>query len=195
MSRRTLYLGLEVPEGIEGEIVHYPVIRIEPLDLAPCLAKWEKATHLIFTSKTAVRLLSEHVSFKNKQCLAVGKKSAAELPEAIVSPRETAEGMVELLETMDLEKALVLWPHSALSRPVIAPYLEKRGIEFYEFPIYTTVNQKPGPLPDLTKFDLVYFTSPSTVDGFERLFDEIPAGIELRAIGPVTARRLRGDPV
>ena len=62
---------------------------------------------------------------------------------------ESSEGVVAMLQQMSLEK--VLWPHSALSRRIIADYL---GPKCHEWVLYDTVNV----------FDEVIVTSPSTVD-------------------------------
>jgi uroporphyrinogen-III synthase len=192
---RTLYLGLELPSNAP-QLVHYPVIAIQPLT-PKNLETLLKCTHTIFTSKTAARLLSTLCpeSLANP-VIAVGKATAkaAEVcgyTVPWVAQEETAEGVVALLDTIDLSQAHLFWPHSAKARPVIAHYLHNRSIPLTESVLYDITLIRPEPVPSLHDFHEVIFTSPSTVDGFLRIFPSVPPHLKLTCIGPITQSYLK----
>lgn len=181
-----LYLGLD-PGRYPHEVFHYPVIRTvvrENLDVS----KAARATHFLFTSRSAVNYWVYPI---RGEVLAVGEGTAAALREkglkARVAPKETQEGMVELLETLDLSGGYVFWPRSLLARPVIEEYLIKRNVPFTFLDLYETKHQRPEPVPNLADFDEIVFTSPSTVAAFLEIFGSLPTNKKLTPIGPVTA--------
>lgn len=192
--KKRLYLGLECALDL-SDWLHFPVIKIVPREIHTAL-KLESYTHLIFTSKTAVKILNEKTRIP-KECtiISVGSKTSAALESLNIichytAKEETAEGIVDLLETMDLKKAHVFWPHSALSRSLLTDYFEKKDILCTDCVLYDTVLHNPGPLPNLQNIEEILFTSPSTVDNFLILCPKIPPHIKLTAIGPVTRQHL-----
>jgi uroporphyrinogen-III synthase len=184
-----LYLGLDAPR--EDGVVHYPVIRIKPLEISQ--EKWDRFplfTHILFTSKTTVKLLAGR-QLSGKTLLAIGQKTARLLPGALVAKNETQEGMVELLSSLNLQKSFILYPRSNLARDVLKKYLEEQEICHEVWDLYTTVFQKPLPEPDFSLIDEIVFTSPSTVRAFIAAFGQIPQGKKLSCIGPVTSAELK----
>lgn len=103
----------------------------------------------------------------------------------LIANPSTQEGVIELLETLDLLNAYILFPHSRRAREALLNYL--KSFRHYSFALYDTIFQQPGPIPDLTMIDEIVFTSPSTVEGFLRIFGEFPKGKKMTAIGPITA--------
>jgi uroporphyrinogen-III synthase len=206
-----LYLGLNPPPSLlqSYQVVHYPVIKILPApmtnpDVQNALLKLSQFTHLIFTSKTAVDLFFRYVQgfygdsriLQDKRILAIGQSTASALkreglPPHAVAEEETSEGVVALLGKDNLDRAKILWPHSALSRPVIADYLRERNIPFTECNLYTTHSYCAEPLPDLNAVQEIIFTSPSTVDGFCAIFGALPKDKTLTCIGPITEAYLK----
>ncbi|NGX57747.1 MAG: hypothetical protein K940chlam3_00641 [Chlamydiae bacterium] len=195
---RRFYTGLRPPEG--QDIFHCPLIRIEPRPLLdPLFEKLAYATHLIFTSQTTVDIFVQYLPnrllIEGKTWLAVGEKTQSSLHKqrienVLVPEVETSEGLIELIESLNLKKPYFLWPHSALSRRVIPNYLEQNQHPFFEYVLYDTVTVKPDPLPDLEDFDEIIFTSPSTVQGFIEAYGELPMDKILTPIGPVTKENL-----
>lgn len=193
---RTLYLGIDPP--VDREVVHYPVIHIVPTindQVRDVVARLPTYSHLLFTSKTAVRIFLTITSPTHLRILCIGRKTGAELnargfQPARIADDETSEGVVSLLEDEDLENGHLLWPHSALSRPVIGDYLQNRGVPFTECHLYTTQSQRPEPIPNLNDFDEIVFTSPSSVDGFLAIYGSLPRDKVLTAIGPITKSKL-----
>lgn len=205
-----LYLGLNPPNSLKQSynVIHYPVIKIEPYplsnhDILNTFLKLPQYTHIIFTSQSAVDIFIRNKQalygacdiLINKRILAIGQNTAGKLKsEGIkvhkIAEDETSEGIVELLKDEDLSNANILWPHSALSRHVITDYLDSQSITYAECQLYTTIPQKLIPVPDLTTINEIIFTSPSTVDNFLKIYGEIPDNIPIMTIGPVTQARL-----
>lgn len=198
---RVLYCGLEAPESTpQRQIVHCPLIRVEPRktkETAQLCQNLDAVTHLIFTSKSAVRLFfdwnppitAQHTIFS------LGPSTSAELARhgsfaSYTADDATAEGVVELLSQHDLSQAHVLWPHSALSRSVIPDYLHSRSIPFIACVLYDTFPVLCDPIPALNTFDEIVFTSSSTVSAFFAQFTTIPPTVQARCIGPITKNAL-----
>ena len=176
-----LYLGLDPAHFPKA--IHYPVIRTELIlsdALKESLLFYPQFTHAIFTSKIAVRHWSEANAFHlNMATFAIGKGTAGELQKKGVenvcaSQIETQEGMIELLEMFDLQRAYIFYPHSKRARPVLKNYLQSKGLQFFSLDLYDTILQRLEPVPSLDQVDEIIFTSPSTVDGFLQIYHEIP---------------------
>ena len=181
---RTLYLGLDPPSDLQT--IHYPVIRTVPISgiEGRVRAAWQKSTHLIFTSKRAVLHLPPNLSWEGKQVFAIGKGTASLLPRAVVAPYACQEGMVELLKQQDLRGSKLLWLRSKRSRSL----LEQIPMEIID--LYDTVPHQPGFPPSLEEVDELFFTSPSCIDGFFRIYGMIPPQKRIRFQGKITKNAL-----
>ncbi len=191
--RATLYLGLD-PKNFSSpnRIVHYPIIRVLPFPL--CKMQFEPFTHWIFTSQTAVRMLSSHLK-KCPQLIAIGKATAACLKDCgfipqLVANQETQEGIIALLEKEKLQDPHFLWPRSKKARPVLASWMALQKLKLTEWPIYDIEVNRIEPLPNLDEFEEIVFSSPSIVDAFFDVFEDFPTDVRLTAIGPVTREHL-----
>jgi uroporphyrinogen-III synthase len=190
------------------KIVHIPFIRVvfrsiyDP-EIQKALLFFNSVTHLIFTSKQAVEAFFSYAFLSDisieqirSKCIgAVGLKTAAHIESWGVIPtftaqNETAEGVIEELQRLNLNRAYILWPRSFLSRPVITDWLFKERIHYHAPAFYDTLFQMPSPLPDLKQFDEIMFTSPSTVDAFLAAYHELPKNKVFHTIGVVTANYL-----
>lgn len=205
-----LYLGLDVPPdlALKGKIIHYPIIRILPipkenLEIQSAFTAFDQYTHLIFTSKTAVSIFFDYAPYfginidniRQKSLVAVGQKTAGKIYQycsktPIIAAQETAEGIIDIFEGQDLKTAYFFWPRSALSRPIISDWLQSKNIKYCACIFYQTVNHSPLPLPDITQFDEIIFTSPSTIDAFISTFGTLPKNKILTCIGPITQAHL-----
>ena len=189
---KTLYLGLDPENFCRPHLTHYPVIRtvrLESPELKEALALWSSFTHVIFTSKTAVRFWREPLIGKTAIC--IGNATAKELPHpSLVAPESTQEGVIRLLETLRLGSAFIFLPRSRLSRPALTEYLRLKSIRFFPLDLYDTIFQKIEPIPDLNNFDEIVFTSPSTVRAFLQIYGKLPPNKKLTPIGPVTGQAL-----
>jgi hydroxymethylbilane synthase len=196
--KTVLHTGLEPYASINENCahLHIPFIHVVPrpkleLDVS-------KYSHFIFTSKSAVKLFFSHYQepyLLKKTFLAVGTSTAASLRKQgveniLTAVQEHAEGVVELLKTLNLSNAFMLWPHAAGSRDVISDYLKSSHIQHDEVILYDTVSRKPDPAPHLALIDEITFTSPSTVDSFVEFYGTLPQNKILKAIGPITEKHI-----
>lgn len=201
--KKQLYLGLEAPRGdLEYRIEHFPLIRILPspvssTEVAHFFSTIALATHILFTSKSAVSLFFKQLGSRKIEAIfmAVGRVTAEAIAQhgyAVkhIAALEQAEGVVELLKTLDLREAHIFWPHSALSRSVIRDYFEGEGIRYTECSLYTTIAEKVAVLPDLADYASIFFSSPSTVDAFLSNFGEIPVDKKCLCQGAITKNYL-----
>lgn len=205
-----LYLGTD-PAQFEGQghVIHYPVIKIIPRSIddpkvRQAYGDLAAYTHLIFTSKNAVRVFCQHLAAMQKSAdelcakivIAIGKVTAAHLSAEGLAPdliaqEETQEGVVHMLRSIDLKEAYVFLPRSSLSRPVLANFFRENKIRCQACDLYDTVTQKLLPKPDLDQIDEIIFTSPSTVKAFLEIFGALPSDKKLSAIGPITEEALK----
>ncbi len=186
-----LYLGLD-PKHFERPVFHYPVIRTEKIGIFSDEVKraFQDSTHVIFTSQQAVFYWWQTHPCKDKVIIAVGQKTGSLLKEKgcdpLIAKVETQEGIVSLLECLDLKDPYFFLPRSKLARPHLTDYLAKRNWRYFVFDLYDTVFQKLEPVPSLDLFEEIVFTSPTTVYGFLKIFGTLPKDKVLTAIGPVT---------
>lgn len=185
-----LHLGLN-PAACpsKGRIYHYPVIRIQPLSagIEEMQRIWNFCTHVVLTSKETAALLP---SLEGKTVIAIGEKTAKAIEgkEPLVAPYAEQEGVIELLESLDLSKATVCYPRSSLARPLLADYLRIKKIRSHVIDLYETIFQQPGAPPSLDEIDEIVFTSPSSAEGFRRIYGErLPQGKKITLQGRITA--------
>ena len=187
---RILYLGLD-PSRYKhsGELVHCPIIQVTPNPIDEEISRvWPLITHVLFTSPSAVKHWP--LSLEGKTIISIGHATASMLlVPSIIAPFATQEGVIALLETLDLTNVYLLWPRSSKARPLLLEYLAERKTHIFD--LYETSLRRPEVWPDLTSFDEIVFTSPSTVQAFVRLFGSIPADKKITPIGPVTAKLLQ----
>lgn len=180
---KILYLGLD-PFRYPRPVLHYPILRIEPI---PIRAVDRSITHLLFTSRQAVLRWREAGQSLDYTLIAIGPATAELLPCAQIAPEATQEGVIRLLDSLDLHNSKILWPRSSLSRSLLL----EQGFPIEPLDLYTTRFEAPLPYPDWDKIEEIVFTSPSCVEGFCALFGSLPKGKKLTAIGPITRARLK----
>lgn len=182
-----LNLGLTPRPGT----VHFPVIRTERRrgpDVEAALQRWPEATHLLLTSPRAAQYWAEVCPQPwYVEVWAIGRASYVEADR--IAPVATQEGMMALFEGW--RGGLVLLPQSARARPHLRRFLQERQIAHVVCALYDTVLQCPGEPPNLAEVSEIVFTSPSTVEGFLAIYGELPRGIKLTAIGPITGMKLK----
>lgn len=207
--KKVLHIGIDPPEPKEGQqILHCPLIEVVARpstqdDITDAFQEMPAYTHLIFTSKNSVRITLEKLLdfgwnrsiLKDKQCIAVGKSTADLLEthgchDILIPSLETAEGIAELMDILPLDNCDLLWPHSALSRPVLSTYFKSRSLKYKECILYDTISRKPTVLPNMNDIDEIVFTSSSSVDAYISIFEALPKDKILTSIGPITQAKL-----
>lgn len=191
-KKKTIYFGLDPTRYKSGgEIVHFPLIETQPFPFR-LVKNFLSRPHgrVLFTSRTAVSYYFQYADVRDKTYLCVGKATAERLGDfgleaAHIADEPCAEGVIELLEQLDYED--ILYPHSAKARPLLPEYLKGKGGT--AFALYDTYPLSTV-LPDLSEFDQLVFTSPSTVEAFCALCKALPPREKCHAIGPVTQNAL-----
>lgn len=208
-KKQVLYLGLEAPEANQKQdVIHYPVIKVVPRSVSDepiqkAFQQIDNVTHLIFTSKNAVRIFFQYAyesgiatKLQQKSYFAVGQATARALfleglSDVIIAQNETAEGLVDTMHVLESQQdPYLLWPHAAGARTVIADACRKKGWKCLECVLYDTVTHQSAPKPSLDTIDEIVFTSPSTVDAFLHIYGELPLDKQLTCIGPITQSHL-----
>lgn len=185
----TLYFGLD-PSRFPRKVTHFPLIEIAPRpesELKPFFDKLPDYEKVIFTSRSSIPIYMKYACVK-RPCIVVGRATmklarSYGLPILHVAKLEQAEGILEILKK---ERGTFFFPHSSKARPLLIEYLKTK--KALTFPLYDTVMRKDK--IDLSNFEELVFTSPSTVEAFFRLYGEIPPGKKVIAIGPITAEFL-----
>lgn len=210
MQPRILYLGLDPKNYItekasfHNEIVHWPIIEVAPRPLSDpivyaSISRFKEYSHLILTSKTTVTILHDYLikigidksEWSKKINLVVGSATAAYLnawgiTSVVVAKEERAEGILQLMNGMDLNGAHFFYPHSTLSRPLIEEHLKCFSLRYTACLLYDTFCTNKEVCPDPNQFDEIVFTSPSTVRAFLQIYGKFPLQVNLTAIGPIT---------
>jgi uroporphyrinogen-III synthase len=205
-----LYLGTDPSYFFaNGHVLHYPIIHIsaksaEDQNIKKAFDALREYTHLIFTSKNAVRVFFEIFDqrkedfeiLKEKKIISIGKVTSdfllkKKLMPCLQAEEETQEGIIEKLSREDLSQAHIFFPRSSLSRPVLLDFLQNLSIRHEACDLYDTIPQFFEPYPDLKEIDEIVFTSPSTVEAFFSLYGYIPKDKKLSVIGPVTEEALK----
>lgn len=187
--KRILYFGLD-PSRYPEKVFHYPLIRTNPLpydQVEPFFTLTH--THVLFTSRQAVTYFFNYTPMRDKIYLCIGEATAQRVEDfgvraSYIAEEAHGEGVIEMLKAIDYE--CILYPHSAKARPLLPNYLKERGISFI---LYET-HSHAKTLPDLTLFDRIVFTSPSTVEVFAYLSKSLPPREKCQAIGPITQNAL-----
>lgn len=208
--KEILYLGTSLSHFSEpDQCLHYPVIRIIPKTKEDervrfCLNQLTLFSHCILTSKNSVEILwnlclklfLDPSALLADKCICIGPSTASALREKGISPLwqaldATQEGILSFFSGKESSNFYVFYPRSSLARPVLRSYLEQNFIRHEILDLYDTQYQKIEPIPDLKKIREIVFTSPSTVEGFFRIFHEIPSEIKLSFQGPITQKKFQ----
>jgi uroporphyrinogen III methyltransferase/synthase len=161
------------------EVVHEPLIRIEPFDGPPIRAAYYD--WLVLTSRNAIECLFRRLDGPLPRVAVIGPGTAQALrahgvEPALVARRSTQEGLVEELPH---PVGRVLFVGAEGARDVLAREL---GADF--LPLYRTVELRPDDFPQV---DVVVLASASAA----RALAAIRRDLACVAAGPVTAKEAR----
>ncbi len=189
-------------------VIQFTALPLEPLDEA--LARFKQYDWIVFTSVNAVDFFFRRVdelglALKMPQVATVGSATAVSLQSRHIpinfTPDEfTGEALAAGLGNLTGQR--VLLPRAKIGRPQIIDRLRRQGAMVDDVALYDTVTAVPTPhaLAQLQQgFDLITFTSPSSVrnflkiisetkpEGFQKNFRSLLEQATIACIGPVTA--------
>ncbi|WP_348663761.1 uroporphyrinogen-III synthase [Chlamydia vaughanii] len=186
----TAYLGLNQRTAKKYHAHFLPILKIVPRktnshQLRRAYRYFKQSTHVILTSPSSTSLFVSRMIKKtskqallHKHYLCVGRITAQRLRTFLPDARyslatiETGEGVLPLITLLPPD-ARILYPHSALSRPLIKNFLSQENRLFFAYPHYT-VEQLPLHPGIFAPYHRVIFTSPSTVRAYASLFPTLP---------------------
>ncbi|MBL9130837.1 MAG: uroporphyrinogen-III C-methyltransferase [Verrucomicrobiaceae bacterium] len=207
LSRQLAELG--------ADVIELPTIRIEEpedmLGFGELVQDCHQYDWIIFTSPNGVdaffkmfdKLYNDARSIGGARIACIGPGTAEKVRarhlavDLMPEKNFVAEGLVKALkEHQNLENVTILWVKAAETREVIANELSGAGAIVDEAIAYRTVAEKDDNLEALARLknegaDLITFTSSSTVDHFLDLKVDLPPGIKIASIGPVTSATLK----
>ena len=189
--------------ALGASVVETPAIKIVPLDgPAPDVGRYDL---VCLTSPNGVRLLFQRLAAAGRDAralagarvAAIGPGTARALAEHgitadVVPERFVAEGLIEALQDVPVERVLIA--RAAEARDVLPDALRERGAEVDVVALYETVAEDldEEELAAVAAADYVTFTSSSTVRFFlDAAGSELKDSALLVSIGPVTSETLR----
>ncbi len=209
-KQKFLYTGTNPQKySALGEIIHFPMIQIEPVPLVVANIERIKNTlhqyqFIVFTSRFGVKCFFEFLqarkySLENLQAkdfFVIGQATATALREfgfepAVVAEVESSEGLLEAIqEKHDVKNKAILFPRSNLPNPFLEDELKKLGAQVDVLAIYENTKPEFRALPQ-NGIRNVIFTSPSTVNNFLKDYGKIPAKWRILSRGPLTTKTLQ----
>jgi len=208
--KAVLYLGID-PKHFKTDkpLIHCPLLEIvarpiDSMEIKQVFGSILDYTHIIFTSKSAVKIFFKYFrdfgyqldQLNNKYLIAMGQVTAYFMKEegavpTYIAAEESLEGVMRVLSTLDLNQANVLFPKSSSAMPSLAHFLVEHEIHHQICTLYDVYNRKQFSLPDLNDIDEIIFPNSKTIDIFFSLFDTLPEGIKLQALGAATRETLK----
>ncbi len=209
-GKSALYLGID-PTHFKSEkrVLHMPLIKIvrrevDSRELKRIFEHIPDYTHIIFTSKSSVRIFLAYFKahghqleeLLHKHIIAIGHVTAyylkgEGLEPSYIAADETEEGVVRVLASLDLKNAYILLPKSSVPRTHLTHFLVEHEVRHQICVLYDACEEIPKEPIDLEEVDEVVFTNPLTVDAFFSIYPEIPLSIKLHPLGNVTREALR----
>jgi len=145
-----------------------PLIKIVKNDIQQ--PKAQDFDWVVFTSRYGVRYYENDL--KGVKVASVGPVTTAELLKRGITPdyesaTQSAEGLLEFFSQQP--KSRILLPRSNKGLKALSEGLQSQGHEVTDLPVYRNIPNPDAKLPDLSEYDKVVFTSPSTVEAFKEL--------------------------
>lgn len=191
-----------------GEIIHQKLIELKKVDFYLDLKKLKKFNCIIFTSKYAVKFFFEKLfklkidsrALKNKLICSIGEITTEELKKYgiipdIESKKHTAKDLFLTFKSRRIKNKKIYYPCSNLSENELCDGITKLGNEVEKEIIY--LNEMPRKIKPINlKFiDKYFFTAPSTVRNFKKVYKFVPDDNKILAIGPVTLEAIKNEKV
>lgn len=204
--------------SLGAEVVEFPTIEIQPpqsyTELDQALEEIHSYQWVVFTSVNGVDYFSDRLLVKDldwrelrgiKIC-AIGPKTAQRLSELglkidFVPEEYRAEGIIEGLKERGIAGQKILLARAQVARDILPQELTTLGAQVTVAPTYQTVIPEIGSeeierVIDQGKFDLVTFTSSSTVKNFKKLWEKVSSEFTcslVASIGPITANTAKNE--
>lgn len=206
-TKRVFFTGISPERFFRQEwVFHLPLIRIVPLKdyrmmdgLLKGIAGYD---WLIFTSRYGVQyffLRLYEIGYdtrvlKGVKIAAIGGSTKKRLLDFGILPdltpgEESSYGLINAFKKYDINHKRIFLACSDLSDKGFSRALKAQGAaEVIACVAYKNIMADDLPDLDLSFFDQIIFTSPSTVRNFKARYKAVPCGVKIRCIGKVTAK-------
>ena len=198
-----------------ADVIELPTIKIvEPknlLEFGELVQDCYTYDWIVFSSPNGVdaffklfyKLYSDARSIGPAKIAVIGPGTAEKVKEyhlavdLMPDKKFVAEGLIEKFKKDEaMEHLKVLWVRAEEAREVIAEGLNKMGAIVDEALAYRTVPEREDNQAAIARMteegaDVITFTSSSTVECFFALGLELPKGVKIASIGPVTTDALK----
>ena len=186
-QEKVLFTGLDSATcRLNYRLVDYPLIAIAETEYVRL--DLERYDALLFTSKTAVRLFMKRLRPRCQALISIGAATSACLAKYgyradYQSERADSDVLCAWLQQQSFQR--ILYPTSQLSRNKLHALTNVEPVVIYH------TDYVAQPRVDLSEYIGVVFTSPSTVNGFFRLYTSFPDSLVAYVYGKHTANRAR----
>lgn len=200
-----------------ADVIELPTIKIVPpkdlMEFGGLVQDAHKYEWIVFTSPNGVdaffemfyKLYSDARAIGGAKIAAIGPGTAEKIKSYhlavdLMPEKFVAESLVKELLKQDVAHQMMLWVRAEGAREVISKELNKAHAIVDEAIAYRTIPEREdnaGAIARLTEegADVITFTSSSTVECFSDLGLELPKGIKVASIGPVTSETLKARKV
>ncbi len=207
-GRKWLYTGTDAADFAEnGVLIHTPLIKIAPVPLDEALfailSDLQRYDRIVFATPFAVKEFFRLLFEAGKDVRALGHVTLSSLGNATskalrefglrVTPETEDNAAVSFLEAFKakgVEGENILLPCSTAGLSVLPAGLSKLGNRIDTIVIYH--NELPDNVArhNLDEFFGIVFTSPTTVKNFFRIYDRLPAHLQVKTRGRFTQQLL-----
>ncbi|MBA4416967.1 MAG: uroporphyrinogen-III C-methyltransferase [Syntrophus sp. (in: bacteria)] len=190
-----------------ADVIYIQTIEVTTIEpnkkLSEAIERIKEYYCIIFTSVNGVSVFFDSLFENGKdtralggaKVLPIGTATAALLKSRGIVPDFmpeyfTSEGIIGVLEKMEIKGRKFLLPRAEDARDVIVKYIKEQGGQCDVIPVYrTTLPENPVSL--IEKPDIITFTSSSTVTNFITLYGkDVLENACIASIGPITSETL-----
>ena len=178
-----------------ADVVEFPTIEVIPTSAK--LPNLDKYDWIIFTSENGVKFFIDKINdireLYGKKICAIGPATAQALKDHkikvdLIPSEYQAEGIIAAFSKLNIAGKTILIPRAQEARGVLEFELKNMGANVDVLPIYKTIKPKQKINIDLTKIDIITFTSSSTVTNFMGMIGKkTKIKAKVACIGPITA--------
>lgn len=186
-----------------GHVIHQPLIEIVPIEMPDDFFKFIRFVnnykYIVFTSRNSVKHFVEWVrsvgcdthTLNSNIVVSIGAVTTAELRKYGIEPQmepelDSSRGIIELFKQKGITGEEILIPRSDIALNILPDGLRALGNNVHTITVYYTQPVKKIEKVDLSKIDIIVFTSPSGVKSFLNHYGEVPLHIKVVTRGEQT---------
>ena len=208
-TKKVLFTGLSKERFfMDATYYHLPLINIGPLDdyreFDGHLKKIKAFDWIVFASRYGVEYFFKRFKkikydsrvLSNINIAAVGNSTRSRLLDFgisadLVPQKESSEGLIKEFQKINLKGKKIFLPRSDISDKGLEKALKSLGAVVTSSFAYKNRITEDLPDIDMSGFDKIMFTSPSTVRNFKARYGDLPGTVKVECIGDRTLREAK----